>query len=201
MELSKFEKDMAIIQKLDDEPNDVGGLTSSELKAKFDEGGEALKEYLNETLVPQISGEFDASVPATRTVNGHPLSEDVIITASDVGLGNVDNTSDSEKPISTAQAAEFSNVRKELADGLSKKSDKSNVLQKDNSDPYNPTSSYHPATKKYVDDTTADVTMGKVPDGSITTQKIADASVTPEKLDRTYIDVGIVFATYNGGGN
>lgn len=53
MELTKFEKDMAIIQALDDEPNDVGGLTSAELKAKFDEGGEAIKTYINETLLPE----------------------------------------------------------------------------------------------------------------------------------------------------
>jgi len=41
-------------------------------------------------------------VPTTRTVNGHALSSDVTVTKSDVGLGNVDNTSDLGKPISTA---------------------------------------------------------------------------------------------------
>ena len=54
MALPKFDKDMAIISALDDEPNDVGGLTAAELKAKFDEGGQALKQFLNETLTPQI---------------------------------------------------------------------------------------------------------------------------------------------------
>lgn len=53
MELTKFAKDMKIIQGLDDEPNDVGGLTAAELKAKFDEGGAALKEYINNTLIPE----------------------------------------------------------------------------------------------------------------------------------------------------
>lgn len=52
--IAEFTKDMAIIQKLDDQPNDVGGLTAAELKAKFDEGGLALQEYLNETLLPSI---------------------------------------------------------------------------------------------------------------------------------------------------
>lgn len=41
-------------------------------------------------------------VPTTRTVNGHDLSANVTVTKSDVGLGNVDNTSDLNKPISTA---------------------------------------------------------------------------------------------------
>lgn len=40
-------------------------------------------------------------VPTSTTVNSHPLSAPVVITASDVGLGNVDNTSDANKPIST----------------------------------------------------------------------------------------------------
>ena len=43
-----------------------------------------------------------AAIPGTRTVNGHPLSADVTVTKSDVGLGNADNTSDANKPISTA---------------------------------------------------------------------------------------------------
>jgi hypothetical protein len=44
-------------------------------------------------------------VPTTQTVNGHALSAPVTVTASDVGLGNVTNTSDVNKPVSTAQAA------------------------------------------------------------------------------------------------
>ena len=54
MSLSQFSKDMNIIAALDDEPNDVGGMTASELKAKFDEGGNALKTYLNGTLLPAL---------------------------------------------------------------------------------------------------------------------------------------------------
>ena len=54
MSITKFEKDMRVIQALPDEPNDVGGLTPAQVKAKFDEGGEALKSYLNETLLPQL---------------------------------------------------------------------------------------------------------------------------------------------------
>lgn len=37
------------------------------------------------------------TVPDTRTVNSHPLSSDVVVTKGDVGLGNVDNTSDATK--------------------------------------------------------------------------------------------------------
>lgn len=42
------------------------------------------------------------TVPVTRTVNGHPLSADVVVTQGDVGLGNVDNTSDATKNAAVA---------------------------------------------------------------------------------------------------
>jgi len=45
------------------------------------------------------------AVPTTRTVAGHALSADVTLAKADVGLGNVDNTADTAKPVSTAQAA------------------------------------------------------------------------------------------------
>ena len=54
MSIERFSKDMLIVSKLDDEPNDVGGLTAEELKGKFDEGGQALKEYINRTLLPAL---------------------------------------------------------------------------------------------------------------------------------------------------
>jgi len=50
------------------------------------------------------TGDQDLStlVPKTTTVNGHALSGNVTVTKSDVSLGNADNTSDVNKPISTA---------------------------------------------------------------------------------------------------
>lgn len=58
MALTTFDYDMSIIQKLDDEPNDVGGLSAAQLKAKFDEGGEQIKDYLNNTLLPETEKIF-----------------------------------------------------------------------------------------------------------------------------------------------
>ena len=48
------------------------------------------------------------AVPDSRTVNGHALTADVTVTKGDVGLGNVDNTSDANKPISTATSTALS---------------------------------------------------------------------------------------------
>lgn len=50
-----IDTDMDIIQKLDDEPNDVGGLTAQELKEEFDKAGNIVKDYINDTLLPAIS--------------------------------------------------------------------------------------------------------------------------------------------------
>ena len=55
-------------------------------------------------------------VPSTRKVNGHALSSDVTVTKGDVGLGNVDNTSDVNKPISNAQALVNTNTANQIID-------------------------------------------------------------------------------------
>lgn len=57
------------------------------------------------------TGDQDLSgyVPNSRTVNGQPLSSNVVLTKDDVGLSNVDNTSDESKPISTATQTAIDN--------------------------------------------------------------------------------------------
>ena len=54
MALDRLNDDLNIVQALDDEPNDVGGLTAGELKAKFDAAGLVIKDFLNNTLLPQL---------------------------------------------------------------------------------------------------------------------------------------------------
>ena len=54
MTITLLDGDLNIIAGLDDEPNDVGGLTAAELKAKFDQAGNTIKTYLNGTLVPEL---------------------------------------------------------------------------------------------------------------------------------------------------
>ena len=54
LDIQLLDGDLNIIQNLDDEPNDVGGMTSAELKATFDKAGNIIKDYLNNQLVPAI---------------------------------------------------------------------------------------------------------------------------------------------------
>lgn len=51
MAFTQFTRDMDIIAKLSDTPNVDDGLTAAQLKEKFDEGGKALKEYINSVLL------------------------------------------------------------------------------------------------------------------------------------------------------
>lgn len=53
--IPSLDDDLNVIQKLDDEPNDVGGLTAAELKAKFDKAGNLIKDYINDSLLPGVS--------------------------------------------------------------------------------------------------------------------------------------------------
>lgn len=110
MALSKFTKDMGIISALDDEPNDVGGLSAAELKAKFDEGGQALKEYLNNTLTAQADQQFatkqevqgivlgqvpDGSITADKLAE--PFAHAVVLSAVDFTVGSWTATMDEDQ--------------------------------------------------------------------------------------------------------
>lgn len=51
---------------------------------------------------PALASALSAKAATVTTINGYPLSANVTLAKADVGLGNVDNTSDVNKPISTA---------------------------------------------------------------------------------------------------
>ena len=63
MAISKYEGRTDIIQSLDDQPNDVGGLSAAELKAKFDQFGTEFIAWLNSTH----KGEIDAHLADKAT--------------------------------------------------------------------------------------------------------------------------------------
>ena len=68
--LTKLLTDLYIISLLDDEPNDVGGMSSAELKAKFDEAANTIKTYINESLIPELAGTNGAESVGIDTVPG-----------------------------------------------------------------------------------------------------------------------------------
>ena len=54
MPLTKLTANVNNIQALSDEPNTIDGLTSSQLKAKWDKAGADIKDYLNNTLTEEL---------------------------------------------------------------------------------------------------------------------------------------------------
>ena len=54
MALKEMTENVEVVQTLSDYPNQEEGLSAEELKAKFDQGPKALKEYLNNVLVPAV---------------------------------------------------------------------------------------------------------------------------------------------------
>jgi hypothetical protein len=67
MALSNFNHDMEIISKLSDTPNVDDGLTAAQLKDQFDEGGKAIKKYINDILLPELVKEFLSKFGGTMT--------------------------------------------------------------------------------------------------------------------------------------
>ncbi|SDJ95957.1 hypothetical protein SAMN04487898_105155 [Pedobacter sp. ok626] len=65
---------------------------------------------------------WNAAVPSTRTVAGKALSANITLVKGDVGLANVDNTSDANKPVSTATQTAL-NLKANVADVISNSSD------------------------------------------------------------------------------
>ena len=55
MNIPKFLVDMSIISKLGDNPGADNGLTTNAFRAKFDEAGLAIQNYINNTLIPAIN--------------------------------------------------------------------------------------------------------------------------------------------------
>lgn len=74
MALTKVSKNMAIIAALSDLPNATDGLTPAQLKAKFDEGGDSLKDYINNTLIPSLEAIADGNSGADN-IGATPIGE------------------------------------------------------------------------------------------------------------------------------
>lgn len=70
MAFTSISKDMNIISVLSNLPNEDDGLTAEELKEKFDEGGLALKEYINDTLLSELEGVSGSEKLGAKAISG-----------------------------------------------------------------------------------------------------------------------------------
>ena len=83
------------------DPNDLKDDINNTVTNEIEEGGIEATE-LGGLMISMVEL-TEEKVPGTRTVAGHALSANVTLVKADVGLANVDNTTDLNKPVSTAQ--------------------------------------------------------------------------------------------------
>ena len=93
MALTKFTANVNNIQALSDRPNEIDGLTSAELKERFDRAGADIKEYLNDTLTTEVDTAL-ASIPISTN----------IVTTDDARLTNSRQCNNSFDSWSTARS-------------------------------------------------------------------------------------------------
>lgn len=82
MPLSTFDKDVNVIAKLDDEPNNTGGLSPAEFKARFDVAANIIKSWLNNTHIPELQKMSD-SVDAFARIFGAVIALETTISNTD----------------------------------------------------------------------------------------------------------------------
>ena len=117
MALPTCNEDMNIISKLDDEPNDVGGLSAASLKAKFDLAGNLLKKALND-LVAALGGESAAkcigfvATEAVNKTNVQEAIENVQAQIADVTQGGI-----ADGAVTTDKLADGAVTTEKIANG------------------------------------------------------------------------------------
>ena len=85
----------AVTSSLDYKINHLTASSITDVTATFTEIN--YTDGVTSSIQTQLNTLTSDKVPKTTTVNGHALSGNISVTASDVGLGNVDNTSDATK--------------------------------------------------------------------------------------------------------
>ncbi len=145
-------------------------------------------------------------VPNTRTVNSHALSADVTVTKGDVGLGNVDNTSDTDKPVSTAQQTAIDGKVSDTAynatswDGVTTIAPSKNAVRDKVEALATDVAAAVPNTRTVAGHAlSADVTVSKSDVGLSNVDNTADTAKPVSTAQQTAIDGKVSDTAYNAG--
>jgi len=174
MSFTRFTEETGNISALSDRPNDMEGLSASELKARFDKAGNDVKEYINDELLPALEATTAAGNIGIAAITGlvaNTVQEalQALFTAlQDVTLGDIPDGS-----IGTAKMADDAITEDKLDDGTV-------------------------TTAKLADGA---ATEGKIGTGAVTTAKLGNASVTSEKIAAGAVSDGKIGAAAVGTDN
>ena len=93
--IPRVTSELGTVSTLDDRPNDTGGLTAAELKAKFDADAGTLKTYVNDVLIPFLEGTSAAESLGIATISGFSANniqtalEEIIGAMQEITQGSV----------------------------------------------------------------------------------------------------------------
>lgn len=198
MAFTRMTKDMDIISKLDDEPNDVGGLTAAQLKAEFDKAGNTVKDWLNGVLLTELEGRKGAGnigVSAISSLTGaltvQAALEKLVTQIQEVSQGAVADGS-----INAGKLTDGAVTGAKLANGAvtgAKLSDGAVTAGKIAAGAVT-AGKYAAGSVGTAALSGGSVTTGKLADKSVTTAKLADKAVGTEQLDELSVTSGKLFA-------
>lgn len=191
MALPILNDDLAVISKLDDLPNDVGGLTAAELKAKFDEAAGAIQTYINDTLLPYLESISAAGDIGITTVSGIAAAENVQealealelniegVSQGAVADNSITNAKMANNAIDTANIVDDAVTSGKIADGA--------ILTAHFSAGAVDNTAMGASAVKTTNIADGAVTTAKLDTSAVTSAKIADGAVTQNKLSTSAI--------------
>lgn len=161
MAFTELETDLSNISALSDRPNDDDGMSAAALKAAFDAAGNAIKLYINETLIPELEASGADSIgiePITGLPGTTNVQEALValldalddVQAGTVTDGSITTPKLGDLAVTTAKLSELAVVTSKIADLA--------------------------------------VTTAKLANLAVTTEKLAGRSVTGEKLALTAVN-------------
>lgn len=174
MALPTCNEDMNIISKLDDEPNDVGGLSSASLKAKFDLAGNLLKKALNDLVAALGNNAAAKSIGFTPTTAVNKTNVQDAIENVQAQIAGVSQAGIADASVTAAKIADGAVGAAALADSAVT-ADKLAVSAVDtNAIKWGAVDTYRMKD--------AAVTEAKLANGAVTESKIGYYAVTEKKI-------------------
>jgi hypothetical protein len=169
--LSKLTDDVAVIQTLSDTPNATEGLTSTQLKAKFDEAVGDIKTYINNTLTTEVDALDAANVKKTgdQTVAGVKTFSSFPVTPSSAPTTDYQAANKKYIDDNFAGVGNTVNLTGDQTVAGTKTFSTTPIVPV-----AAPTQDTEVSNKKYVDDEIAGVVLGQIPDNSLTEAKMAN---------------------------
>lgn len=176
MAYKRLTDDLNVIQKLDTEPNDIGGLSADELKAKFDEAVNIVKTYINEVLLPAMEGNEGANNVGIETISAISTAtnvQDALIQIVQLIQG-ISQGSVPDGSITSQKLADAAVTAAKMAE---------NAVDSPNISDNAITSAKLAALCVTTDKLAAKcVTSSKIADSAVGTEQLANSSVTNGKL-------------------